>query len=373
MKSELQLATNQFKENDFDDIDKTEQLLINYKELYEKAKNEFFKICTICYEISSYDSFCDCKIEGEILCNGFEEITVTENKFDCKDNAFYRSDLIYFINIYNGTESNTLRIPIKNSFRAYINSIDYEIHKQYNGKNLIFFDAKLDSGPVKGEVVKAKLVLLKSLDFIKRNIKVGDLVFLNHRMSFSKTEPNQYIHYFDINPNDIMDKNDLKIFENVFNSPITLNDVTEHLPESKNIENTISKKIAFLPDIISPTLLYLSLASLLYSIPVLLLFDFKFDEISFLCTFFIPVYFFIYKSWYDNGQKKLKIEFFNQLLLSEKSWRIHFYIAIGLLAIHLILLIVVLLIFGLLIYTILYWNYIKTKISEIIDRIWSKL
>ena len=52
-------------------------------------------------------------------------------------------------------EGSIEKIPIQNSFRAFIYSFDYEIHKQYDGKNFILFDAKLDSGSAKGKVVKA--------------------------------------------------------------------------------------------------------------------------------------------------------------------------------------------------------------------------
>ncbi|WP_428224532.1 hypothetical protein [Flavobacterium sp.] len=103
MKTSIQSAIKQFKENDFYNTDKTEQLFVNQKELYEKAKNYFFKTCPICYEISSYESFCNCKIECETLCDGCEEITAIDTWFECKDNAFNRSDLIEFIEFYDSS------------------------------------------------------------------------------------------------------------------------------------------------------------------------------------------------------------------------------------------------------------------------------
>ena len=89
MKKELQLATTQFKKNDSLDRIPTEKLLKLHKQLYEKSKLAFLKTCTICYEISSIDSFCNCKI---LLNNGIEIEHI--NRLNLKD----------FIVIYENTE-----------------------------------------------------------------------------------------------------------------------------------------------------------------------------------------------------------------------------------------------------------------------------
>jgi hypothetical protein len=89
MKKELQSATTQFKKNDSLDRIPTEELLKLHKQLYEKSKLEFFKTCPICYEISSIDSFCNCKT---LLNNGIEIEQIN------------RSYLKDFIVIYENTE-----------------------------------------------------------------------------------------------------------------------------------------------------------------------------------------------------------------------------------------------------------------------------
>lgn len=329
MKTSIQSAIKQFKENDFYNTDKTEQLFVNQKELYEKAKNYFFKTCPICYEISSYESFCNCKIECETLCDGCEEITAIDTWFECKDNAFNRLDLIDFIKIYEGAERSIEKIPIENTFRAFIYSVDYEIHKQYDGKNFILFDAKLDSGSAKGEVVKAKLILLKSLEFIKRNLKIGDLVFLNHRMRLSTTEPNKYIHYFDINPNDIMDKEDLKILEDAFKVDI------KNETELKNKVDIVSNKYSFIKDILLPIITYIFFIQLPLVIFISTFFFnkgniFGVSKEVFQGTFmtaFIGVLFLFSPIIQELKNERLK------LLFSEKSFKIHFLISIILIGI----------------------------------------
>lgn len=105
MKELIHFATIQFQENDSLDFSKTEKLLNLHNDLYNKIKVEFFKTCSICYEISSYDSFCNCKIKCEVLCNGCEEISAIDTWIDCKNNAFNRKDLMKFIGIYENSKA----------------------------------------------------------------------------------------------------------------------------------------------------------------------------------------------------------------------------------------------------------------------------
>jgi hypothetical protein len=58
MNATLKSATNQFQNNT---LEKRLWLKI-YQVLYQISKTEFEKTCTICYEISSKDSYCNCKI-----------------------------------------------------------------------------------------------------------------------------------------------------------------------------------------------------------------------------------------------------------------------------------------------------------------------
>lgn len=211
-------------------------------------------------------------------------------------------------------------------------------------------------------------------------VSLGSAFELDPESFIDKPEPFENPEsYIDINDSILTDEQ-LKYFEPIFCSPSLSTNNQTHLTEKKEIEVAIKDDIDYLSDVVGPTLMYLSLASFFYSIPVLLLLGYKFDDISFLGVF-IPAYFLIYKRWHDNGQKKFKVSFFNQLLISEKSWRIHLYIALGLFVIHLYKMIIGLIIIILLLFTIVYillswsniWRFVKYEVKEIIEKIWSKL
>lgn len=58
MKTAILSATTQFQENTFN----KKLWLKIYQELYIISKTEFSEICTVCYEIDSNDSYCNCNI-----------------------------------------------------------------------------------------------------------------------------------------------------------------------------------------------------------------------------------------------------------------------------------------------------------------------